>query len=106
MISRKQIDDWCADIVQRFHPEKVVLFGSCAIGNSTEDSDVDLLVVMPFDGRSVEQAVQLRMDTRPQFPVDLIVRTPEMIEERLRLGDSFIREILETGKVLYETSHA
>jgi len=106
MITRKQIDDWCAEIVQRFHPEKVVLFGSCATGTSTEDSDVDLLVVMPFEGRSVEQAVQLRMDTRPMFPVDLIVRTPEMIAERLRMGDTFIREILEIGRVLYETSHA
>ncbi len=106
MITRKQIDDWCTEIVQRFHPEKVVLFGSCATDTATEDSDVDLLVVMPFEGRSVEQAVQLRMDTRPAFPVDLIVRTPEMIAERLRMGDSFIREILETGRILYETSHA
>lgn len=106
MITRKQIDDLCAEIVQRFHPEKVVLFGSCAKGAVTEDSDVDLLVVMSFEGRSIEQAVQLRMDTRPAFPVDLIVRTPEMIAERLRLGDTFIREILETGRTLYETSHA
>ena len=106
MIAKKQIDDWCADIVQRFHPEKVVLFGSCAVGEATEDSDVDLLVVMPFKGRSVDQAVRLRMDTRPSFPVDLIVRTPEMITERLRLGDMFICDILETGRVLYETSHS
>ena len=106
MITKKQIDDWCDDIVQRFHPEKVVLFGSCALGKTTDDSDVDLLVVMPFKGRSVEQAVRLRMDTRPAFPVDLIVRTPEMIAERLRLGDTFISDILETGRVLYEVSHA
>jgi len=106
MITRKQIDDWCAEIVRRFHPEKVVLFGSCATGGMTEDSDVDLLVVMSFKGRSVEHAVQLRMDTRPTFPVDLIVRTPEVIAERLKLGDSFIREIFEKGRVLYETSHA
>ncbi len=106
MIQRKQINDWCADIVQKFHPEKVVLFGSCANGEGTEDSDVDLLVVMPFEGRSLEQAVQVRMDTRPAFPVDLIVRTPEMIAERIRMGDSFIREILEKGSVLYEVSHA
>jgi len=106
MISKKQINDWCDDIVQRFHPEKVVLFGSYAQGNSTEDSDVDLLVVMPFEGRSIEQAVKLRMDTRPTFPVDLIVRTPDMISERLSKGDTFIHEIIETGRVLYEASHA
>ena len=106
MISKKQINDWCDDIVQRFHPDKVVLFGSCAQGNPTEDSDVDLLVVMPFEGRSIEQAVKLRMDTRPTFPVDLIVRTPDMISERLSKGDTFIHEIIETGRVLYEASHA
>lgn len=106
MITKKQIDNWCEDIVRRFHPERVVLFGSCANGTPTEDSDVDLLVVMPFEGRPAAQAVKLRLDTRPEFPVDLIVRTPEMIKERLRLGDSFIREILETGRVLYEASHA
>jgi predicted nucleotidyltransferase len=106
MITTKQIDSWCEDIVKRFNPEKVVLFGSCAQGDATEDSDVDLLVVMPFEGRSVEQAVKLRMDTKPSFPVDLIVRTPKMIEERLSMGDSFIYDILEQGKVLYEASHA
>ncbi|MDA3926544.1 MAG: nucleotidyltransferase domain-containing protein [Kiritimatiellae bacterium] len=106
MITIKQIDSWCEDIVTRFNPDKVVLFGSCAQGNATEDSDVDLLVVMPFEGRSIEQAVKLRMGTRPSFPVDLIVRTPKMIEERLSMGDSFINDILEKGMVLYEASHA
>ena len=106
MITSKQIDDWCEDIVKRFQPEKVVLFGSFARGKSTEDSDVDLLVVMPFEGRSIDQSVKLRMDTRPSFPVDVIVRTPEMIEERLHMGDSFIQEIFERGRVLYETSHS
>ena len=42
------------------------------------------------------------MRLRPAFPVDLIVRTPQKVRERLAMGDDFIREILEEGKVLYE----
>jgi predicted nucleotidyltransferase len=106
MITRRQIEELSNRIAKRFHPEKIVLFGSYASGQPTEDSDVDLLVVMPFSGRSVDQAVQMRMESRPSFPVDFIVRTPETVSERLRLGDTFISGILNAGKVLYEASHA
>jgi len=63
---------------------------------------VDLLIVLPFEGKSVNQSVRIRMKLRPAFPVDLIVRTPQHVRERLGIGDDFIREILEEGKVLYE----
>lgn len=106
MVKRRQIEDLSNRIAKRFHPEKIVLFGSYAFGKPTEDSDVDLLVVMPFSGRSVDQAVEMRLETRPSFPVDLIVRTPEAVSERLRLGDTFMSGILNAGRVLYEASHA
>jgi len=63
---------------------------------------VDVLVILSFEGRSVDQSVAIRMKLRPPFPVDLIVRTPEKIVERLEMGDNFVRDILEQGKVLYE----
>jgi uncharacterized protein len=106
MVTRRQIEELGNRIATRFHPEKIVLFGSYASGQPTEDSDVDLLVVMPFSGRSVDQAVEIRMETRSSFPVDLIVRTPEAVLERLRLGDTFISGILNAGRVLYEAVHA
>lgn len=106
MVTYQQIEDLSKRIEKRFHPEKIVLFGSYAVGNPTEDSDVDLLVVMPFSGRSVDQAVEMRMETRPAFPLDLIVRTPEAVSERLQLGDTFLGGILGAGRVLYEASHA
>jgi len=106
MVTRRQIEELSNRIATRFHPEKIVLFGSYASGQPTEDSDVDLLVVMPFSGRSVDQAVEIRMETRSSFPVDLIVRTPEAVLERLRLGDTFISGILNAGRVLYEAVHA
>jgi len=97
-----QIEQFGHRIGREFPAERVVLFGSHARGMATEDSDVDLLVIMPYQGRSVEQSVQIRLKLRPPFPVDLIVRTPQSIQKRLAMGDGFMKEILEEGKVLYE----
>jgi predicted nucleotidyltransferase len=93
-------------IVERFHPDKIILFGSYAYGTPTPDSDVDLLVVMPARNQ-IEQAVRIdeAIDERG-FALDLLVRTPKVIENRLRWGDWFIKEIMERGKVLYEKDHA
>ena len=106
MVAMNKIEEFGRRIGSEFHAEKVVLFGSYAEGVSTEDSDVDVLVILPFEGRSVEQSVAIRMKLRPGFPVDLIVRTPEKIAERLEIGDDFVREILENGKVLYEADNS
>ena len=90
-------------IVDAVHPEKIILFGSFAYGKPTLDSDVDLLVIMESQLRPHARAIQISeiLDPRP-FPVDIIVRTPAEIDERLRIGDCFIREIVNKGKVLYE----
>ena len=93
-------------IVEQFHPDRIILFGSYAYGAPTPDSDVDLLVVMPTRNQ-IEQAVRIdeAIDDRA-FALDLLVRTPKVIEDRLRWGDWFIKEIMERGKVLYEKDHA
>jgi predicted nucleotidyltransferase len=64
-----------------FRPEKVILFGSYAYGRPTQDSDVDLLVIMKTRLRPIEQAVSIRQAVDGPFPMDLMVRTPEQIEE-------------------------
>ncbi len=102
MVAFDEIRRFADDIGRKFHPERVILFGSHARGETTADSDVDVLVVMPFEGRPWKMAVEIRRNTRPPFPLDLLVRTPEQVRERLALGDPFIREILHDGKVLYE----
>ncbi|MFN0280315.1 MAG: nucleotidyltransferase domain-containing protein [Pyrinomonadaceae bacterium] len=96
----------CSQIVERFRPQKVILFGSYAYGTPTANSDIDLLVVMPFDGRVHEQAVKIRRELDSSFPLDLLVRTPEQIRERVEMEDFFMREIVEQGKVLYEENDA
>jgi predicted nucleotidyltransferase len=104
MVAMNEIERFGKEIGERFGAERVVLFGSYAGGTVTEDSDVDLLIVCPFEGRSVDKSVEIRLQLRPQFPVDLLVRTPEKVRQRIEMGDDFIKEILEEGKVLYEAN--
>ena len=102
MVTMNQIEAFGRRLGEAFGPQRVILFGSYAQGDVGADSDVDLLVILPFEGKSVDQSVRMRMQLRPDFPMDLIVRTPEKIRHRLDMGDDFIRQILNEGKVLYE----
>jgi len=90
-------------IATRFHPDKIILFGSRARGEGGLNSDADLLVVMPVDGSKRQQAVQidLALEGIP-IPIDLIVVTPEEVEKYRETIGTIIREALREGKVLYE----
>lgn len=105
---RRQITRLCKVIVREFHPEKVILFGSWAYGKPHTESDIDLLVVMPFAGSPFRQAGTILhrvVQSVGVLPLDLLVKTAEQLQERLAIGDSFVRDILERGKVLYEADH-
>ena len=88
------------ELVERFGPEKIVLFGSHAYGQPNCDSDVDVLVVMPTKNQ-VEQACRIRLAVEHPFPLDLLVRTPAYLKARVEAGDCFLQEILSEGVVLY-----
>jgi len=104
MVDRAQIRKFSRAVARRFRPRKIILFGSYAYGTPTEDSDVDLLVVMPFDRRQGRKSLKIRRAIPSGFPMDLIVRTPEFIAQRLAWGDCFTQEVLTKGKVLYEAA--
>ena len=104
MVSREEILATCDDIVREFAPLQIILYGSYAYGTPTENSDVDLLVVMPVDkseARDRENEIKKQIPSR--FNIDLLVRSPEYIAYRLSYNDWFLREITEKGQVLYET---
>jgi len=88
-------------IKEHFHAQKVILFGSYAYGKPDKDSDIDLLVIMNTNMRFPKQAAVIRMAIAKNFdfkkPMDIIVRTPEFIEERYKERDFFIKDILEKG---------
>jgi predicted nucleotidyltransferase len=107
VINRSRIRAFTDAIAREFRPSKIVLFGSYAYGNPTEDSDVDLLVIMNRTReRGERMSVRIRHAIPRDFPLDLIVKTPAEISKRLRWRDPFVRELLEKGKVLYEADHS
>lgn len=103
-VSRRTITSFVRRIARQFNPHKIILFGSYAYGSPTEHSDVDLLVIMPFEGKGAKKAAEILLATDPRFPIDLLVRTPKQIKTRIKLGDYFLREITQKGKVLYEST--
>ena len=100
-IPMRLIRRYARAIAEEFKPDKIILFGSHAYGTPTEDSDVDLLVVMPARDRHA-QSVRIRYRLAAPFPLDLIVRTPAQMESRLEEGESFTTTIVTQGKILYE----
>ncbi len=105
-VTKRLLNEIVRRIIERFQPEKIILFGSYAYGKPTLNSDVDLLVIMDSDLRPAQRsaAVYPVAAVNAFLPMDILVRTPAEIEQRLQMGDFFIAEILEKGKVLYGRS--
>jgi len=100
-IPMRVIRRYARAIAEEFQPDKIILFGSYAYGTPNEDSDVDLLVIMPARNQH-DKAVQIKWRLTAPFPLDLIIRTPKEMKWRLEEGESFLTEIVTRGKVLYE----
>jgi predicted nucleotidyltransferase len=107
MPSMQDIQRYCDAIADVFRPQRIVLFGSHAYGTPTPDSDVDVLVVMTKARRLWMQTTQkIHEKISVDFPVDVIVRDPDFLRERLSEGDTFLQEITSKGRVMYEGGHA
>jgi predicted nucleotidyltransferase len=102
-ISMQAIRAVVKQIAEKFQPEKIILFGSYAYGQPKPESDVDLLVVMDTPLRSRQQRLEISRALSPRpFPLDIVIRTPKQLKERVAVGDPFLLEITNRGKVLYE----
>jgi predicted nucleotidyltransferase len=99
-VPRAAIRRYVQRVVERFHPEKVILFGSHAYGRPTPVSDVDLLVVMPAYNE-INQSIRIESRVEAPFLLDLLVRTPKNLAYRLKWNDWFLKEVVEKGIVLY-----
>ncbi len=93
-------------LVEKYQPDKIILFGSYAYGTPTDDSDVDLLIIKETDKkRRVDRFVEVQSLIYNQgirIPVSPLVLTREEWQERLSIGDDFVEEIVAKGKALYE----
>lgn len=93
-------------IAGKFDLEKIILFGSHAYGKPKPWSDVDLLVVMNAPKGDVEASIEIRKSLPLlMFGLDIVVRSSQTIERRKKLGDWFLIDITEKGKVLYERTY-
>ncbi|MFM8276127.1 MAG: nucleotidyltransferase domain-containing protein, partial [Cyanobium sp.] len=101
LVSREALQAFTQRLVEHFGPEQVILFGSQARGEARWDSDADLLVVMPFDGKPRDTVEALLATGAADFPLDLHLRLPEEICPRYRWGDPYIREALDHGDWLH-----
>ena len=105
-IPQEAINDVVGQIATQFEPKQIILFGSYAYGQPRPESDVDLLVVMDTPIKEGKQALQIRQTIDFNFCLDLVVRTPATLAQRLEWGDFFLREMTEKGRVLYESTNS
>ena len=105
MVKMADIQEYSDAIAAEFKPRQIILFGSHARGDAREHSDVDLMVVMNHRGHPVFKAIEIRQKLDCDFALDLLVRSPAKINQRLRINDFFMKEIVEQGLVLYDAGN-
>ena len=98
----KEIEKITAQIIEKYQPDKLILFGSAARNEFKEDSDLDLLIIKretPLYG--ADRIRQLSRMIDRDISVDFLIYRPEEFDKRLQMGDPFIKLIVKEGKVLY-----
>jgi predicted nucleotidyltransferase len=106
MIEQNKITDIINKIINGYNPDKIILFGSYANGNPNEDSDLDLFVIKDSELLRPQRAMFVRkMLAGAMVPIDLIIYTPKEIEETIENKYSFVFEVMNTGKILYERAN-
>lgn len=95
-------------IRDEYHPERIILFGSRVWGEPHRDSDLDIFIIKKTDKREVERMREVARLVRQfqqwpyRMPIEVLVKTPQDIEKRLKMGDDFVRRILTEGRVVYD----
>ena len=99
----KEIDIMVNRITKKFHPEKVVLFGSHARGSATVDSDIDLLIVMSALKNRRKTTIEIRKILADiPAPKDIIVTSKKEIAQNNFSGNNIFHIALEEGKIIYD----
>lgn len=101
-VSLADIREIVRQIVERFRPQKVILFGSYAHGKPTPESDVDLLVVMDTNEQSLHAAARISAAIDHPFPLDILVFRPSDLQASLERKGVFATEVMAKGIVLHE----
>ena len=98
---QSHIESITSQLISKYKPEKIILFGSAATGNAGPDSDVDFLIIKkdtPYKGR--DRIIEVSRLIDRSIPADFLVYRPDEFERRLAMGDPFLEMIVSEGKVL------
>ena len=107
MIMNMQDEDLYQEIVHRIvavsDPNKIILFGSRARGDSRQDSDIDLLVINESSEPRYKRSILLYAAlSHIMLPMDILVYTPDEVQEWSEVRQAFITTALREGTMLYE----
>ncbi len=86
----KALETVIKNLRDKYHPEKIILFGSLTKKNITEGSDIDLLIIKKTDKNPWERAREVESIVERKVPFDLLVYTPGEVRDRLKINDFFI----------------
>ena len=99
---KKEVRKSILKIRDGYRPEKIFIFGSFASDKIGPDSDVDFFIIKKtLKSRLERQREVSRLLIDRQVPIDILVYTPAEVEKRKKLGDSFILNIINSGKLVY-----
>lgn len=104
MVRQEEIQNVIKRIAENYKPEKIYLFGSFAWGEPNKDSDVDLFIIKKTEEKHLDRDKTVRRIINRELPADLLIYTPREIKRRLSMGDFFIKNILQKGRILYESN--
>ena len=99
---KNEIESITAQIIKKYNPEKIILFGSAAKGELSSESDADFLIIKketPLYG--ADRIREISKIIKRDIPVDFIVYRPDEFNKRLSMGDPFLKAIMKEGKILY-----
>ncbi|MBN1592314.1 MAG: nucleotidyltransferase domain-containing protein [Candidatus Coatesbacteria bacterium] len=107
-VDSKYVPELITGIVERltaaYRPQKVILFGSYARGDARADSDIDIFIIKDTKERMIDRCIEVRRllsDPDRLIGLEIMVFTPDEVSQRLEVGDQFVREVLQEGKILY-----
>ena len=100
---KKEIKKIKEKIIQKYRPEKIILFGSYIWGKFALDSDIDFFIIKNTKKRKLDRIYEVdKLLHNRKIPVDVLIYTPKEIKERLELGDFFVEDVIKKGKLIYE----
>ena len=98
----REIESIVEQLIQKYRPSKIILFGSAARGEYDKVNDLDFLILKEdVPSRGLDRMRELDDLIDRKMAVDMLVYRPDEFEHRVRLGDPFIKTILSEGQLLY-----